>query len=372
MTDEAAPGLEVSLDRRRLILSWPDGRVTAAPAHWLFDNAEDGFDPVSGHRLRGALGLASAETVASARLDGATVCVTFSPGGEERRVLLSALSPEAPARQEDEPELWSTPETVAGTPPVAFEAYLSDDGALAEALGRIVRQGLVFLSGAGTSPQTVERAVARFGHIRETNYGRLFDVREEAVPSHLAYTATALELHTDNPYRDPPPALQALHVIEAAGDGGESQFVDGFAHAAALRAAAAARFDVLASTSVEFAYLGPSGEHYRARAPIVEMDGSHVTAVRVNHRSLRPLPLTLTVVEDWYEAYLDFYRRIHAPTARLERKLAPGEMVIFDNRRVLHGRSAYDGQGRRRWLQGCYAERDGLLASFSRLCRDRP
>jgi gamma-butyrobetaine dioxygenase len=50
----------------------------------------------------------------------------------------------------------------------------------------------------------------------------------------------------------------------------------------------------------------------------------------------------------------------------LQRKLAPGEMVIFDNRRVLHGRSAYGGGGRR-WLQGCYAERDGLHATLSRL-----
>ena len=41
------------------------------------------------------------------------------------------------------------------------------------------------------------------------------------------------------------------------------------------------------------------------------------------------------LAERWYEAYLDFYRRLHAPAARLERKLRPGEVVIFDNRRLL-------------------------------------
>ncbi len=363
MTDAVLPRLNVS--EGRLNLTWPDGKVTTAPAAWLFDNAAGAFDPGSGHRLTGALELASAQGVVDARLDGDAVRLRFAPGGEERRVLLTALSPDV--RREAGPELWLTPEAVAEAPPVAFDAYLTDDAALAEALGRIVRYGMVFLSGAGTNPQTVEHAVARFGHIRETNYGRLFDVREEPTAGHLAYTAVGLDLHTDNPYRDPTPTLQALHFIEAAGEGGESQFVDGFAHAAALRAAAPARFEVLAATAVEFAYRGPAGERYSARAPVIETapGESEVKAVRVNHRSLAPLPLASGVVEAWYEAYLDFYRRMNTPAARLERKLAPGDMVVFDNRRVLHGRSAYNGG--RRWLQGCYAERDGLLATLSRL-----
>lgn len=87
-------------------------------------------------------------------------------------------------------------------------------------------------------------------------------------------------------------------------------------------------------------------------------------AVRINHRSLRAPPLD--VAEPWYDAYLDFYRRLHAPSSRLERKLAPGDVVIFDNRRILHGRSSYIG-GDARWLQGCYAEVDGLRATLSRL-----
>jgi gamma-butyrobetaine dioxygenase len=98
----------------------------------------------------------------------------------------------------------------------------------------------------------------------------------------------------------------------------------------------------------------------------VAPDG-RLKALRVNHRALRPPPPASVVVEAWYEAYLDLYQRLHVPAARLQRKLAPGEMVMFDNRRVLHGRSAYGGAGGRRWLQGCYAERDGLYATLARL-----
>ena len=48
-------------------------------------------------------------------------------------------------------------------------------------------------------------------------------------------------------------------------------------------------------------------------------------------------------------------------------KLEPGECFIVDNTRVLHGRSGYAGQGGSRWLQGCYADKDGLLSTLAAL-----
>jgi gamma-butyrobetaine dioxygenase len=45
-------------------------------------------------------------------------------------------------------------------------------------------------------------------------------------------------------------------------------------------------------------------------------------------------------------------------------KLAPGELFIVDNTRVLHARKAFSGTGRR-WLQGCYADKDGLLSTLA-------
>ena len=45
-------------------------------------------------------------------------------------------------------------------------------------------------------------------------------------------------------------------------------------------------------------------------------------------------------------------------------KLAPGELFIVDNTRVLHARKGFSGAGKR-WLQGCYADRDGLLSTLA-------
>ena len=47
-------------------------------------------------------------------------------------------------------------------------------------------------------------------------------------------------------------------------------------------------------------------------------------------------------------------------------KLAPGESFIVDNTRVLPARKAYSGTGTR-WLQGCYADKDGLQSTLAAL-----
>jgi gamma-butyrobetaine dioxygenase len=212
--------------------------------------------------------------------------------------------------------------------------------------------------------------VARFGFVRETNYGRLFDVRIEPQPGNLAYTERALDLHTDNPYRDPPPTLQLLHAIVADADGGETLFVDGFAHAQALREKAPAAFDLLARTPVRFAYAEASGARWSAEATVVTLDSrGELASLRLNHRSLDLVASDAATTEAWYGAYLAFYERVHSPGAAFERRLRPGEVVIFDNRRILHGRSAIGGASAR-WLQGCYADVDGLQATLARLRAD--
>jgi hypothetical protein len=41
-----------------------------------------------------------------------------------------------------------------------------------------------------------------------------------------------------------------------------------------------------------------------------------------------------------------------------------GECVIFNNRRVLHGRKAFDAEGGERWLKGAYVDTDVLMSRW--------
>jgi gamma-butyrobetaine dioxygenase len=304
----------------------------------------------------------------SAEIDGDALLVRFAPSGAERRIGVGRLRADAPPAHPV--SMWLTPAPMADAAPIPFEDYLGDDCAAREALSRVARFGLAFLVGAGRDPDVVERTVARFGFIRETNYGRLFDVRIEPQPGNLAYTDRALDLHADNPYRDPVPTLQLLHAItiDDAG-GGETLFVDGFAHAEALRREAPDAFEILARTPVRFTFATGAGERWSHAAPVLGLNpNGAVDTVRLNHRSLDLALGDAVASEAWYDAYLAFYRRLHAPEAAYGRQLAPGEVVIFDNRRLLHGRRGL-ASASPRWLRGCYADVDGLAATLARLDR---
>jgi len=357
-------------DARGLRVTRADGVSRDVSARWLFDHADDARDRVSGQRAHGALALDGAARIESAEVEDGELRVRFSPSGDERRLEFSRLSSglAAPARAT---VLWPTPGPIADAASVPFKDYLGDDGARREVLSRVARLGLAFLDGAGREPGAVERAVEAFGFVRETNYGRTFDVRIEPKPGNLAYTDRALDLHTDNPYRDPIPTVQLLHAIVTDAGGGETVFVDGFAHAEALRREDPGAFETLARTPVRFSFADDTGARWSHEAPVLGLAaGGAVEVVRLNHRSLDLARGEATAVDAWYDAYLAYYRRLHAPEAAFGRRLAPGEMVIFDNRRIVHGRRALASDSAR-WLQGCYADMDGLAATLARLERTR-
>ena len=74
-----------------------------------------------------------------------------------------------------------------------------------------------------------------FGYVRETNYGKWFEIRSEINAINLAYTNLGLQAHTDNPYRDPVPTIQILYCLENSASGGDSTVVDGFKAAIHLK-----------------------------------------------------------------------------------------------------------------------------------------
>jgi len=200
------------------------------------------------------------------------------------------------------------------------------------------------------------------GHVRVTNYGDLFDVIAEPDPVNLAYTPLGLPAHTDNPYRNPCPTVQLLHCIAAAADGGASRFVDGLSVAEALRLERPEDFRVLTTTDVTFRYHG-DGADLRATRPLIELDNSGtVVAVSVNNRSMEPLTADDPQSPAFYAAYARFVNMLDRDDFAIELTLRPGEVVAFDNRRVLHGRRAFRATERRH-LQGCYIDMDAIRSS---------
>ena len=237
----------------------------------------------------------------------------------------------------------------------------------------MLRRGFVLLHDVPAEPGMVLEVAASFGFVRETNYGRLFDVRVEPEPGNLAFTNRAILPHTDNPYRDPAPTVQLLHCLRTAekAGGGDTGLVDGFAAAAALRAIDAESFDTLARTPVPFGYIDKETE-LRASLPLIQLSPrGRVRGVRFNNRSARPLRLPYAEVTAFYAAYRRWAELLARPERQLNLRLAPGDCLVFDNTRVLHARTAFGmtAGSPGRHLQGCYADLDGLASTLAVLKR---
>jgi len=346
-----------------IALTWSDGLTERLPAFWAVEVADATMDPGSRHRLTPLQAHAPDARVLDVSLAPEGLTVVLDPGGG---AFISRARLAERRRLHPPTRLWARADALG--PVRNAEHFLDDDKTLAETLADVRDFGLARLSGGEPEPGYLERIAARFGFSRETNYGRLFDVRSEARPTHLAYSPVALALHTDNPYRDPLLGLQLLHGIRCATSGGRTRFVDGFAAAEDLRQDRPERFEILARTAMDFVYQGPDRARLEARRPLIDLrtDGS-IRALAFNHRALDLIAAPAVALSAWRKAYGDLDARLHDPERALDMLIEPGAVVIFDNLRVLHGRTAIEDAVHGRWLQGCYVDRDGLEATLARL-----
>ena len=99
---------------------------------------------------------------------------------------------------------------------------------------------------------------------------------------------------------------------------------------------------------------------------MIELSPSQeIITIRYNNRSIAPITdIPYKKMIDYYKAYILFSNIINDSKLAVKFKLNPGQCFILDNTRVLHARTAYSGKGKR-WLQGCYVDKDGLLSKIS-------
>src|SRR6266508_3664395 len=258
--------MDVTVEERAVTVAWPDGSRSRVHALWLRDNCPcPECRHESGQRLLDTRSLPDDLAVVGATANG-DLDVAFSDGhsGHFTSEWLHgfAVAPAPPART-----LWGG--EMQGRLPVSRYADVAAGGeALRRWLVAVDELGFAILTRCPTEPGTVTRVAELFGFVRETNYGRLFDVRSVLSPSNLAYTGLGLGAHTDNPYRDPTPTLQLLHCLASSARGGESTLVDGFRVADDLRADDPAGFDLLARTPLRFGYRD-DGTELEAEWPVI-------------------------------------------------------------------------------------------------------
>ncbi|CAG9990571.1 unnamed protein product [Clonostachys byssicola] len=303
-------------------------------------------------------------------------------------------------------------------PDYDYQQYMKDDQILHQVICQLRTHGVAFVTGIPGVEESLATIATRIGPIKDTFYGYTWDVRTVPAAINAAYTSHDLGFHTDLLYFQQPPHIQLLHCIQSASSGGASVFADAYKAAVDLFHTDIEAFDILATVPVNYHYNHPDSNVYKTTKPVIDLKELRIGETVYTHiqdyvkdmhalhgrdggfewseaslvncmdkinwgppflapfslhdSSTHPEPSKSPVsdlnskVDRWHQAAVKFNALLQRPAYLFERKMKPGECVLFDNTRTLHSRRAFDmaDVGKPRWLRGTYVDKD---AYFSKL-----
>ena len=227
--------------------------------------------------------------------------------------------------------------------------------------------GITIIKNAPTKDKSAFKILNKISHHRETFFGTPFEVINIPKPNNQAYTADALTNHSDLPYFEYAPGYQFLHCLENTANGGDSTAVDGFAVADYLRENEKEIFDILSTTQVKFKDNDFTQKAIRILySPIITLTKDNdFNDIRLNMGAMATIDVHPNKMKKFYDAYRFFTSLLHDKKFMIEFRLDAGDIFCFNNRRVLHGRSAFNPNSGNRHLQGYYIERDEIISRLN-------
>ncbi len=229
--------------------------------------------------------------------------------------------------------------------------------------------GIALIQNAPTQNKSTFKILDKIGKYRETFFGTPFEVINISKPNNQAYTADALANHSDLPYFEYVPGFQLLHCLVNEAKGGSSTAVDGFAVANFLKNNHSKKYKLLTENDVIFKDNDFTQKNIRVhKSPIIKINkNKNFEEVRINLGAMGTLDLNPKIMNDFYDAYIFFYKQLHNKKFQISFKLKAGDIFCFDNRRVLHGRTEFDPNSGNRHLQGYYIEREEINSKLNYL-----
>ena len=272
-----------------------------------------------------------------------------------------------------EPISWTT-DSIGEVPRVDGSQALENDEVILRLLNNLLVYGACVLENSPTHEGYLLELAERIGPVRDSNFGMLWDViadvelAGDATTNSTANTGLRLGPHSDLPTREIPPGFQFLHCLINEADGGESTLTDGAALVEALERDHPEAFELLSTRHWIFFNRGPGIDH-RWSAPIIDyLPGCDTPTIRAFY-PVRAFPAMANEdVSRSYDALRLFHRMADQPEFELKFRLTAGDIMCFDNRRVLHGRDPFTGSGKRH-LQGVYIDRDEIMSRARALNR---
>jgi gamma-butyrobetaine dioxygenase len=340
---------------------WADGSTADYPLIYLRDNDPAGFHPQTHERVLDLLALPEDPQAEDASLDDGLLTIRWADGAAPTILSQAWLSAHRPGRRADDPASVA-PVTWDGTfldriPRHAASAVSNEPEALAAWMRDTKRYGFTVITGLDDDENAGVRLGEHIGFLRQTNFGTTFRVETMPDPNNLAYTSGHLPLHTDLPNQELPPGYQFLHCVRNGATGGASIFADSYHIAETLRQDRPEAFRLLTEVTVPYRFHDRAHD-IRVHRPVISLDElGRVFDVRYSAHLMDAFDMEAGLMTEYYSAFRAFMALTRDPTLIVTFKMKPGEMVAFDNRRTLHGRTAFDPSSGHRLLKGFYIDR---------------
>lgn len=351
-------------------MRWADGHESRYPAMWLRHNcvcAECGSTETARRELR-LTDIPREIAVESAAVnEQGEIAVTWKPGFHRSRygalwLRAHCLSPAERDYRRHKPVLWHPRSNNL----LSYESYpaLEEKPARLRFLERLRDYGFVILNDVGCEREATEQVAKLVGSLRMTNYG-IYELISQPSPQLVGDTAVPLAPHTDEPYRHHPPGITFFHVLAQSAEGGDSTLVDGYHVAESFRSENPEAFRLLSTVPAGFHRTLKEGRAFYASGPVIRLDREgHVEGLRLLDRGTAPFDIDAGEVAAYYDALRSLLAYLYDARNQLIVKIEAGQMLVFNNQRLLHGRTGFDPTVSHRHVRSCNVDLDEFYSSL--------
>ena len=250
---------------------------------------------------------------------------------------------------------------------IEYVDIMKSDEALLKWLKLLIKYGFSIVKNSPIEKKSAFKILNRISHIRETFFKTPFEVINIPKPNNAAYTSAGLFSHTDLPFFEYAPGYQFLHCLINESNGGDSSVVDGYAVADYIKKNTPNIFNQLISTPIKFKDNDFTQNKVRIiHSPVITLDeNKDYSDIRFNISAVGAFDIHPDKMKKYYSSYRKFSSLVHEKKFTVNFRLQAGDILCFDNRRVLHGRTSFDPNSGQRHLQGYYMDRDEILGRLN-------
>jgi len=365
---------KVSKNGSALDVEWSDGEKSNFNFMWLRDNCPTAHDKDSRHRMFNILEISTNIEAKTCKINNeGKLEIEWSEGNhtsyyDQEWLRKNCYTINNKKKYVSPYQLWdrSLQENLKSIS-IEHDEIISSDEGLIKWLELLHYKGIAIVKNTPTEKESAFPVLNRISHTRETFFKTPFEVINIPKPNNSAYTAHALRNHMDLPWFENPPGYQFLHCLINDAEGGNSSAVDAFAVADYLRKNEKGIFESLVSVPLKFKdndYTQESIRIFHSPAITLTKDNDF-NDIRFSVATMDTLDCHPDHMERVYKAHHKLGNLLHDDKFVIKFRLNPGDIFSFNNRRVLHGRTAFDPNSGHRHLQGYYIDRDEIIGRLN-------